>query len=373
MIHLKLKSIYSRLKVFLWVSILLGITLSTLQFLNIFSTFDALLYSHKPGIIYTSLPTNLMIFIVMFHTLLPGFIITEEGTSKGIILMVVIWFFYMMLAISTTSSSDIYIPLIAPILGCTLSTIRVLAWGESFLQEEKDGLRKTFGSLVEPNVADMLLNNPDMHNQSGVHKTVTILFADLRGFTRLCEEIPPEEVVGMLRECFAKLIRIARSNGGTVDKLIGDSMMVVWGNPLPVDHHAEKAVRAAIEMQTAMKPIRKKWQNQLGVDVKLGIGINTDEVVAGAIGSEEFCDYTVLGSGVNLAARLESACPGDEICVSESTHKLTRHAFPYSTACTLKPKYNDGNICAYQVLFKPEEKSIPESLENLQTEPAVSY
>ena len=107
-----------------------------------------------------------------------------------------------------------------------------------------------------------------------------------------------------------------------VDKLIGDSLMVVWGNPVYQERHAEKAVEAALEMQAVMKHLRRKWKAKLGVDIDLGIGINTDEVVVGTIGSEEFCDYTVLGSGVNIAARIERTSSGGEICISRKTADL---------------------------------------------------
>lgn len=352
-----LKKDYSRLKVFLVVSFLMGFTLCTLQFLDIFTSFDALLISLDPAANYEPLPTNIMIFIIMFHTILPGLIISEEGASKGILYTIVIWFFYLVLAYTYASSSAIYIPLLAPLLGSVISTIRVLAWEESFLQEEKNGIRKTLGTYIEPKVAEMLIKNPDMLNQDGVRKTVTILFADLRGFTKLCEEIPPEVVISILRDCFGKLIHTARSHGGTVDKLIGDSMMVVWGNPIPMENHAEKATLAAIEMQMVMEEIRVKWRKQLGIELLLGIGINTDDVVAGTIGSAEFCDYTVLGSGVNLAARLEASCPGNEICVSTSTYNLLQDCFTFSNACSLQCKQSDAPISAHRVLFREHDRN----------------
>ncbi len=361
-----LKKDYSQLKVFLGVSLFLGFALCTLQFLNSFTSFDTLLIALDPNTQYTSLPTNIMIFIIMFHTFLPGFIIFEEGASKGILYIVIIWFFYIVLSYTYASSSSIYIPLLAPLLGCIISTIRVLAWEESFLQEEKAGMRKTLGTYIEPQIAEMLISNPNLCYQDGIRKTVTILFADLRGFTQLCENIAPEVVISILRECFGKMITIARIHGGTVDKLIGDSMMVVWGNPIPMTNHAENAVQAAIEMQTAMEEINRKWQQRLGINLMLGIGINTDEVVAGTIGSEEFCDYTVLGSGVNLAARLEAACPGNEICVSPSTYAILKNFFTFSEVSMLADKHYDRPVPAHRVLFRPTAHTATESEKNYE-------
>ncbi len=348
--HLDLKHNYSRLKMFLVVSVLVALTLCLMQYVDIFFGVDSLLLQLDPEKQYTLLPTTVMMLIVMFHAIFPGIVILEEGTVKGIIYTVVSWFFYGVLIHSYTTSYSLYMPLAAPLLGCLVSIIRVLAWEQSFLTEEKDEIRKTLGSLVEPSVAEYLLKNPDLLKQEGVRKTVTVMFADLRGFTHLCEVIAPEQLFVMLRDCFGKLIPIVRANGGTIDKLVGDSMMVVWGNPVPMDNHAEKAVEAAIDMQAMMQSLNKKWRQKLGVDIMLGIGINTDEVVAGTIGSEEFYDYTVLGSGVNLASRLESCCPGGLIYVSRETCLILKDIFKFQEIDVQKNKRNTDVSKAYMVV-----------------------
>jgi adenylate cyclase len=348
--HLDLKHNYSRLKMFLIVSILVAFTLCIVQFVDIFLNVDSLILTFDPEKQYSPLPTAVMVLIIMFHTIFPGIIILEEGTIKGVIYTVVSWFFYGVLIHSYSSSYSLYLPLTAPLIGCLISIIRVLAWEQSFITEEKNQIKKTLGSLVEPSVAEYLLKNPDLLKQDGVRKTVTIMFADLRGFTKLCEVIAPEQLFAMLRDCFGKLISIVRSNGGTIDKLVGDSMMVVWGNPVPLENHAEKAVEAAIEMQAMMQSLKKKWQQKLGVDIMLGIGINTDEVVAGSIGSEEFCDYTVLGCGVNLASRLESICPGGLVYVSKETYSILNGIFEFKEIDDQENKNSYGISKVYKVI-----------------------
>jgi len=241
---------------------------------------------------------------------------------KGIIFTVVVWFFYAVLIHSYCSAFHIVMPLTAPLLGCLIMIIRTLGWGSTMLEEEKNDIQRTFGYFVEPTIAAMAIKNPRLLQEDGVRKTVTVMFADLRGFTKLCEKTEPEILIKMLRECFGKLISIVRANGGTIDKLIGDSLMVVWGNPLPQPDHAERAVASGLEMQVAMRYLRRKWQNRLGCRIDLGIGINTAEVVVGTIGSDQFCDYTVLGYGVNIASRIERSCSGGEICISAQTASL---------------------------------------------------
>jgi class 3 adenylate cyclase len=313
---------YAHLKIFLIVSILLGATLCIVQLGDVFTPFDMLFFGLDSLDGLTPVPVGVTVLIIMFHTLFPGIIILEEGTVKGIVYIVVAWFFYAVLIHSYSESFKLFMPLSAPLLGTLINVIRVLGWGSTVLEEEKDDITKTFGHFVEPSIAKLAIENPDMLKEDGVRKTVTVMFADMRGFTRLCLDIEPELVIQILRECFGKLISIARANGGLIDKLIGDSLMVVWGNPVPQADHAERAVESALEMQSMMRNLRRKWHNKLGVDIDLGIGINTDEVVVGTIGSEEFCDYTALGYGVNIASRIERGCLGGEICISRQTSEL---------------------------------------------------
>ena len=320
MITMQLKyTKYFQLKLFLIITVLIGATLCIVQFADIFTSFDLLFFNMESLDGFSHVPTSVAILIILFHTLFPGFIILEEGMVKGIMYTVVAWFFYAVLIHSYSQLFHLFMPLSAPLLGSLTTIIRTLGWGSTVLEEEKESIEKTFGHFVEPSIARLAIDNPNLLQEDGVRKTVTVMFADMRGFTKLCEIIEPDLLITMLRECFGKLISIARANGGTIDKLVGDSLMVVWGNPVPQDNHAEKAVEAAIEMQAMMRNLRKKWNHQLGFNVDLGIGINTDEVVVGTIGSDEFCDYTVLGYGVNIASRLERGCPAGKICVAAQT------------------------------------------------------
>ena len=336
---------------FLLFSLLVAITLCLMQWLDFFQPFDILLLplSHKDQFI--TLPTVVMMLIVVFHTLLPVILILEEGLVKGFVYTVVFWFFYAALINFYSFNLSYYLPLLAPLIGCIISLLRVIGWQCAFLGQEKDGIRKTLGCFVEPTVADVLLKHPEMIKAYGERRNVTVMFADLRGFTQLCETIAPEQVITMLRDCFSQFIGIARAHGGTIDKLIGDCMMVVWGNPLPVANHADRAVESAVEMQAMMQGLKKKWESKLGVQLKLGIGINSDEVVAGTIGSEEFCDYTVLGAGVNLACNLESACPGDEIYISEQTFGQLNDTTRCRKLEEVKVKNNGGLVSAYRILY----------------------
>ena len=323
MVKMRLKyTKYPELKVFFLVSALIGATLCIVQYAGIFTPFDMLFFKLNALSGFSPVPLSVSIFIILFFALFPGIIILEEGTVKGIIYTVVAWFFYAVLVHSYSVAFNLFVPLSAPLIGTLIALIRALGWGSSVLEEENQDIKETFGHFVEPSIATMAIDNPRLLKEDGVNKVITVMFADMRGFTKLCEITEAEQLITIMRECFGRLIPIARTNGGIIDKLIGDSLMVVWGNPVPQVDHAERAVEAALEMQAMMRNLSRKWKNKLGVDLDLGIGINTDEVVVGTIGSEEFCDYTVLGSGVNIAARIERGCPGGEICISRKTQTL---------------------------------------------------
>jgi len=352
MVKMRLKyTRYSELKVFFLVSMLVGATLCVVQLAGIFTPFDMLFFKINDLSGASSIHLGVAIFIILFFTLLPGIIILEEGTVKGIIYTVVAWFFYAVMIHSYSVAFNLLIPISAPLIGTLIALIRALGWESTALEEEKNDIKEAFGHFVEPSIANMAIKNPGLLKEDGVHKVITVMFADMRGFTRLCETIEPEQLIKILRECFGRLIPIARSNGGMIDKLIGDSLMVVWGNPDSQGNHAEKAVEAAMEMQAMMKSLRRKWKNKLGVDIDLGIGINTDEVVVGTIGSDDYFDYTVLGSGVNIAARIERGSMAGDICISRKTADLLSDHYDCKSMGQFDYKNIQEKVEVFRVLY----------------------
>jgi len=267
--------------------------------------------------------------IILFHTLLPGIVILYWGNQAGIMCAILTWILYSFIMVLFFTMFHVVLPFTAPAVGAMVSMIRVMGWGSRFLEEEKSLIKSAFSHFLEPSVVEMLLNNPELISQNGTKKVVTILFADLRSFSLICETKSAELITTMLREYFTAMIRVARDNRGTVDKLIGDGIMVVFGFPIPIGDHADYALKTAIEMQRVMVTLRKDWLKRFDVDIGMGIGINTDEVVVGSIGSDEFYDYTVLGNGVNLASRIESECPPSEIHVSSGTHEILKEKYKF--------------------------------------------
>lgn len=163
-------------------------------------------------------------------------------------------------------------------------------------------------------------------------KNLTIFFSDLAGFTELTERFPPELVTHILNEYFTEMVKITEFYEGTLDKFIGDGLMVFFGapEPMPDKEQAVRAVAMAVSMHRRMDRLTRKWTEQgISHNVKVRMGIHQDTVMAGNFGSNQLMEFTVIGSGVNLANRLESYCETGKILVSLPVYSLTKEIFPY--------------------------------------------
>ena len=153
----------------------------------------------------------------------------------------------------------------------------------------------------------------------GESKHITILFSDIRGFTSLSEKMKPQDVVATLNEYFSAMMDIIFRYNGTLDKIVGDELMVVYGAPLEKTDDSDRAILTAIDMMKKLKALNEERKKNNLKQIDIGIGLNSGEVVSGNIGSETQMDYTVIGDTVNLGARLCSAAKAYEIIISEYT------------------------------------------------------
>jgi adenylate cyclase len=195
--------------------------------------------------------------------------------------------------------------------------------GESLQQKERISL--AFGRYVSDYVLNQLLESPADSSLGGTEREVTILFADIRRFTRLSEGMKASDVVALLNEVFQLASDRILACGGTIDKFIGDSVMAYFGAPVPDPDHPLQAVRAAMEIEQALTARNLR----VGTDpmrVEIGIGIHTGTVVVGTIGSDRRSDFTAVGDAVNVAHRLEKLARPSQILVSEAVQRRVRGA-----------------------------------------------
>ena len=202
-----------------------------------------------------------------------------------------------------------------------------------------------------PRVAEYFLKQRGRMQLGGERvERATILVSDIRGFTALTQKMEPDDVVQMLNEMFGKFIPIIFKNDGTVDKYIGDSVLAVFGSPQPDDHQAEKAVRAALEMQEVMHELRENWTRKGLPPLQIGIGINAGEALHGFIGTPERMEYTIIGDSVNRAARYCDGAAAGEVLISQSVYEQVYRLVEVSpkTISTKHPE-TETNLIGYVV------------------------
>jgi len=184
----------------------------------------------------------------------------------------------------------------------------------------------------------------------GERRQVTVVFADISGFTALSERLDPEDVASLVNDCLKELAQAVYQYEGMVDKFIGDCIMAVFGAPIALEDDAEHALRATIAMRENLQRFNRRWIEKLGHPLNVHIGVNTGMVIAGNIGNDLRMSYTVMGDTVNVAARLEDAAKGGQIFVSRNTYRLTRGAFAFQEMDPIKVKGKQDPLTVYELL-----------------------
>ena len=211
---------------------------------------------------------------------------------------------------------------------------------------ERQALERFLSSVV----VEKILASPDEIRLGGENQVATILFADIRGFTRLSERLPPQQIVELLNEYFSEMTDLIFENGGTLDKYLGDGIMALFGAPWPKPDDAPRAVKTAREMQRALMALNQQWQTRGHEPLQMGVGINTGQVTAGNIGSSKRMDYTVIGDAVNLASRLCAHAVGGQILISESTFREIQ--LPAQRLESIRVKGKAAPVEVHEVVWK---------------------
>ncbi len=195
--------------------------------------------------------------------------------------------------------------------------------------ETESLIRDHLKRFCSPNIAEKIIaerGSSDFHLQS--QKTnLTVLFADIRGFTPLSETLAPLEVARLLNSYFSEMCAIVFANGGTLDKFIGDCMMVLFNAPVNVPDHEFMAVRTALQMKTRLRQILPTWKENGIPDFQVGIGINTGEAVVGSIGTSSRMEYTAIGDTVNISSRVCGIAKPNQILITESVYEKVKDRF----------------------------------------------
>ncbi len=198
----------------------------------------------------------------------------------------------------------------------TLATIYIVGSALSFVRSERDrrDIRAAFGLYLSPEVADQVARDPEKLKLGGEQREITVMFTDVRGFTRISEQFDPPGLTRFMNRFLTPMTELILSHGGTIDKYMGDAIMAFWNAPLDTPDHPSKACATALAMQARLRDLNVEWEEEarkeqrLHIPVNIGIGLNTGAATVGNFGSAQRLTYSCLGDEVNLASRLEGLC-----------------------------------------------------------------
>ena len=187
--------------------------------------------------------------------------------------------------------------------------------------------RANYSRFLPEVVVKQMLENPESFKLGGASQNITILFADIRGFTRISEHAPPEKIVNLLNRYFSAMTEIIFAHGGTLDKYLGDGLMALFGAPTATPDDASNALNAAVAMQRRLLGINVELRQEGFPEIGVGMGLHTGEAIIGYIGSDRRSEYTAIGDTVNTSSRLESNARGGEILISDATAKAAHSRY----------------------------------------------
>jgi adenylate cyclase len=290
---------------------------------------------HGSWLLQTSRFTNIAATLLMLLLAL-GICLRIGNALLKFFMLVVVVVVFMIACQVACSYHKLVLPMTAPLFCFIVPGSFGVVFQYLLEQFERLRMRNLLGRYVSENVAKKISEDQRSFEDrvKGLKQPVTILFSDIRGFTSMTESTDPDKLVAQLNEYFLEMVGMVMKEGGTLQKFIGDAILAAWGDTHSegIGADAERAVRAALQMRVALVKLNEAWvKNPDRKKLFTGIGVNHGEVIVGEIGHPQRMEFTVLGDGVNLAARLESATKQfhADILIGEEAEKLTREKFIY--------------------------------------------
>lgn len=231
-----------------------------------------------------------------------------------------------------------------------------IAYGYFVESRHKRQLADLFGTYVPPELVEKMAENPLQYNMVAKKAQLTVLFADIVGFTSISERLSPQELTAFVNEYLTEMSATIRSHGGTLDKYIGDAIMAFWGAPIDDVNHATSGVTAALAMQSKLRELKTEYAKRGWPEIKVGLGLSTGDMTVGDMGSKIRKAYTVMGDSVNLGSRLEGITRtyGVGVLVSEAT-QVASHGIIYREIDIVRVKGKDNPIRIYEPICLENE------------------
>jgi adenylate cyclase len=302
------------------------------------------------------IPKATQILIIIGAALVISVIIASIRIGVATIVVLFVFLGYLIFSLLMFNHGKVYDLLFVGV-AISLSYLSSLAVKYYFETKEKKYIKNTFSYYVSKDIINDLLANPKKIKLGGEEKEMTILFSDIRGFTTISEKLSPRELVELLNDYLTAMSDVIMSRRGVVDKYIGDAIMAFWGAPLEAKNHAELACQSALKMIKCLNEKKNDWREKYGVDLNIGIGLNTGKVVVGNMGSNQRFDYTVMGDSVNLASRLESITKqyGVRVVVSEFTYQPLKELFVWRYLDRVAVKGKQTGVKIYELVCELSE------------------
>jgi adenylate cyclase len=290
---------------------------------------------------------HMVIFIVVCA--LTIWLATYRRPLSAFLVVTALGAFYAVSCVYLFSSHQLWVPMTPPLFGMALTYSGLTLNNYILEQRARIQLRATFSKYVSRDVVDEILEDREGLALHGKRRHITVLFADLRGFTSISEQIGPEQVVALLSDYLARVTDIIFENGGTVDKFMGDGVMAIFGAPKSHGNDAERAIKTGVELIEMVKTLAPKWEEIIGRPLRVGVGINSGDAVVGSIGSEVRSDFTAIGDTVNLASRLEALTKelGVPMLISEFTAAELKQSMALKPLRQVKVQGRDTPLLVY--------------------------
>ncbi len=294
-------------------------------------------------------------FILLF-SLGTGIMLGYVSPIRATTIVIVVLGFFVWLAYDLFAYHRIWILVFLPTATLTTNYAAIISYRFFFEEKEKRKVRGVFQHYMAHSLINQLLENPEQVHLGGEEKELSVMFADIRGFTTISEGLSPSKLVELLSQYLSEMTDTIFKNWGTLDKYIGDAIMAFWGAPYPQPDHAERACQAALQMLDTLKRMQAGWEAEGRPRIDIGVGVNSGPVLVGNMGSRLRFNYTVMGDNVNLASRLEGLNKefATHLIISESAYEQVRGKFVARELDFIRVKGKKKPVRIYELLGRIE-------------------
>ena len=295
-------------------------------------------------------------FILLF-SLGAGTLLSIVSPMRATAVLVIFLGFFLWLALDLFASHRIWIAVFLPTATLTTNYAAIVSYRFFFEEKEKRKVRGVFQHYMAHSVIERLVENPEQVHLGGEEKELSVMFADIRGFTTISEGLSPSKLVELLNQYLSEMTDTIFKNWGTLDKYIGDAIMAFWGAPYPQPDQAERACQTALQMLDTLRRLQAGWESEGRPRIDIGVGINSGPVLVGNMGSRLRFNYTVMGDNVNLASRLEglNKAFATRLIISEFTYEQVRNKFVARELDFIRVKGKKKPVRIYELLGSIEE------------------